>query len=90
MAKAPPKLDKDESTRIHRAINWVVSIILIAFAIWSINLNAESRAYFTQAVAIIAETDHKLTEIKANVEVIKSLCQPTTVVVPQTPIDAIE
>lgn len=89
-AKQPLKVSQDESTRIHRAINWVVSVILIVFAVWSINLNAEAKSYLKQSVAIIAETDSKLLDFKSDLEVIKRLCQPTTVVIPPTPIDTIE
>lgn len=88
--KPPLKSAQDERTRIHRAINWVVSVILIAFAFWSINLNAEGRSFLKQATAIIAETDHKIEAVQASMEIIKKLCQPTTIVVPTTPVDTIE
>lgn len=81
------KPDTNESIRLHRAINWVVSVILLVFAIWSITLNAEGRSLLKQATAMFTEIDTRVNEIKTEVAGIKSLCQPTTVVIPTTTTD---
>lgn len=77
----------DERTRIHRAINWVVSFILISFAIWSILLNSEAHSLFKQTVFVAEETAHRLDSISGDLSVLKDLCQTPTVVIPTTPTD---
>lgn len=77
-------LDPEERNRIHRTINWVVSVLLIAFAIWSINLNAEGRAMLKETSTLIIATDMKIVEIVNELKVVKNLCEPKVVIdVPQ-------
>lgn len=77
-------LDPEERTRIHRTINWVVSVLLIAFSIWSINLNAEGRAMLKETSTLIIATDMKIIEIVNELKVVKNLCEPKVII--ETPI----
>lgn len=84
----PTPSEQREATRAHKAINWVVSLILVIFAIWSINLNAEGRSLFKQTTFIVNEMDKKIDAITQNLHDVKDACQPqTTIVVPTTPVD---
>lgn len=73
---------------VHKAINWVVSVILVGFAIWSLTLNADSRSNAKMALQTFGEIDKKLEDAKKEMALIKDAClaQPT-VVIPTTPID---
>lgn len=81
---------RDESTRTHRAVNWVVSVILVVFAIWSIHLNSEGRSMYKQTLILVTEMDAKIATISNDLKVVKDLCQPTTVVVPPPTTDTQE
>lgn len=80
--KPPLKTLQDERTRVHRTVNWVVSVILVVFAIWSINLNSEGRSLFKQSNAVVAEIDRKIDTLTTSLSEVKEVCQKTTVVVP--------
>lgn len=84
---APPKPRFDEAQRLHRAINWVISVVLLVFAIWSIVLNAEGRSLYKQTVSTVAEMDKKLSDITSEIKTVRDLCQQTTVVIPTATID---
>lgn len=72
----------DESTRLHRSINWVVSLLLMLFALWSINLNAEGRSMLKQSLSVVDDINAQIVEVNNNLKVVKELCQTTTVVLP--------
>lgn len=73
---------QDERTRAHRAVNWVVSVILVAFAIWSIQLNAEGRSMLKQTTTIIESTETKIDHITSELAETKAACIAATLVVP--------
>lgn len=85
--KAPLKTAQDERTRAHRAVNWVVSIILLIFAIWSIHLNSETMRVYKTTVQSFTEMDSKIGQISNDIASVKDVCNKTTVVVPVAPID---
>lgn len=79
--KAVTQLPKSESN-VHKIVNWVVSIILIAFAFWSIKLNAESKALFNQTSAITRETDNKIVTITQSMQSVLEVCQKSVTGIP--------
>lgn len=82
------KTPEDERTRIHRAINWIVSVILLVFAIWSIKLNTDTKILYSQAQQAVNETDNKITALTKDLKDIKDVCsQMTTVDIPTETID---
>ena len=81
------KLEKRAPISVHKAINWVVSLILIVFAIWSIMLNADGRSLFKQTTQMVTEIDKKLEDAKKDISTVKDACLKTTVVVPVAPTD---
>lgn len=84
----PTPSEQREAARAHKAINWVVSFILVVFAIWSINLNAEGRSLFKQTTFIVNEMDKKIDGITQSLHDVKDACQPrATIVVPAAPTD---
>lgn len=69
---------------LHKAINWVVSVILLVFAIWSITLNSQGQGYFKQANQLYTETDKKIGDIASQMQSVKDACLNATVVIPTT------
>lgn len=84
----PFKETKEEQIRRHRAINWIVSLILIVFAIWSIHLNAQGQSALKSTVEAINETDAKLVALDAAMQTVKEACLSAPIVIPTTPTDA--
>lgn len=79
----PMRMDaRSEAQRLHRAINWVVSAILVAFAIWSIQLNAEGRSLLKQTATMIEATDVKIEGIAQDIQTVSEACKAATIVVP--------
>lgn len=87
VVKPPLKTVQDERTRAHRSVNWVVSIILLVFAIWSIHLNSETIGVYKQNTQLFLELDAKMSNINQGITTVTELCQKTTVVVPVAPTD---
>lgn len=82
VVKPPLRTTQDERTRAHRTINWVVSVILVGFAIWSIQLNAQGRGMLKQSTAVVESIDTKIESLTKSMQEVKDVCtQP-----PQTPI----
>lgn len=77
-----PMDGRSEAQRLHRAINWVISVILIGFAIWSIQLNAQGRGMLKQTTSLIEASDAKIDKIVSDLQVVKEACQATPVVIP--------
>lgn len=74
---------------VHKAINWVVSFILVVFAIWSLTLNADSRSNMKIALQTFTEIDKKLEDAKSEMALVKQAClSMTPVVIPVPTIDA--
>lgn len=85
ITKTEPKKPEAPIT-VHKAINWLVSVILLAFAIWSIYMNAQGQSYFKQANALYADTDKRVTDISNQMQTVKDACLNSTVVIPTTTI----
>jgi len=93
VVRVAPKVqvpNRDEATRAHRAINWVVSAVLVAFALWSIMFNAEGRSTYKQTALVASEIDAKIETISKDISVIKEFCKQTPIVVPLPTIDTQE
>lgn len=73
---------KARTYSIHKAINWVVSFVLILFAVWSITLNAEGRAQFKQATATFDAIEQKVQDTRNDLMAVKAACQSAPVVIP--------
>lgn len=85
--KPPLRTAQDERTRAHRTVNWVVSVILIAFAIWSIQLNAQGRGMLKQSTAVVEGLDTKIDTLSGEMKAVEAACKQTTVVIPTTTTD---
>lgn len=73
---------------VHKAINWVVSFILVVFAIWSLTLNADSRSNMKIALQTFTEIDKKLEDAKNDLATVKNACLTMApVVIPVPTVD---
>lgn len=82
VVRPPLRTSQDERTRAHRTVNWVVSVILICFAIWSIQLNAQGRGMLKQTTTLIEATDTKIESIAKDIHDVSEACKQTPIVVP--------
>lgn len=69
---------------VHKVVNWTVSLVLIAFAVWSISINAEARGLLKQATQTFEDMDTKIGTLQADLKDTKAACQATTIVIPTT------
>lgn len=83
-ASAPHKQRTPMS--LHKAINWIVSCILLVFAIWSINTSTQGQSLFKQANQLHSDIDLKLVEVKTQLGEVKDACLKAPVVIPQAPV----
>lgn len=59
---------------LHKTINWAVSIIVAAFAVWTVNVSAANRALVKEAMHYYTDVYNKVDEIKANLNTLESMC----------------
>lgn len=73
---------------VHKAINWIVSVVIIGFAIWSVMLNVESKANVKMALQSFTEIDKKLEDAKKEMALVRDAClqaaSPTVVIPTET------
>lgn len=76
-------LEKPKTYSVHKVVNWVVSLVLVCFAVWSIVLNAEGRGLYKQSVQTLEAIDKKLEDTQQVLKDTQSACQtPTPIVIP--------
>lgn len=71
---------------LHKAINWVVSCILLVFAIWSIHTSTQGQSLFKQANQLHSDVDLKLAGITEKLDAVRDACLKAPVVIPTAPV----
>lgn len=67
--------------------NWIISIVLLVFALWSIYLNTQARSFFNQATQVYDETEKRITDVTNGLSEVKDVCQRAVIVQPVTTTD---
>lgn len=81
------KVSHEDCTRTHRMTNWIISVVLLVFALWSIYLNTQARSFFNQATQVYSETEKRITDVTSGLSEIKDVCQSAVIVQPVTTTD---
>lgn len=68
------KVQEFDTNRVHKAINWVVSVILLVFAIWGIKLHTDSKELYFEAQQMVNDTDQKIVSLTNDLKDVKTAC----------------
>jgi hypothetical protein len=66
--------DSAKGIKIHRALNWAMTVTLFIFGAWSVYLNIQARSLIKEAMNVAGEVENKIGIVSENISTVTELC----------------
>lgn len=77
------KKNEVQKIKIHRALNWSMTLILFLFGAWSVYINIQARTLFKEAINVSSEIETKIGVVSQNVGTVTQLCNNVNLAISQ-------